>query len=421
MLPKIIIVGAGFGGLEVAKGLKNVKAQITVFDANNHHLFQPLLYQVATAGLSPSDIASPIRHILWKDKNIDVRLERITGVDVHKKEVIAGLDRQPYDYLVIATGATHGYFGHPDWGKFAPGLKSISDATFIRKKILLAFEKAELETQPEARETLLTFVIVGGGPTGVELAGAIAELAQKALAKEFHHVDPRSAKIILIEAGDRVLSTFPEKLSARARQALEKLGVQVRLNARVTQVDQTGVWVGADHILSKTVLWAAGVVASPAGQWLGVEMDRAGRVKVNEDLTVPGHPDIYVIGDTASVVIDDKPLPGVSPVAMQEGRFVAKILGKRIQRGHNDPGLKSKFVYKNKGNLATVGRKFAVADLGFVQLSGFVAWFAWILVHIYYLIGFRNRLLVIIQWAWAYLTFQRGARLIQDSLPEDEA
>jgi len=382
--------------------------QVIVLDSSNFHLFQPLLYQVATAGLSPADIASPIRHILRRQKNADVQLKTVTGVDTAKNEVIAGVERIPFDFLVVATGARHSYFGHEQWEKNAPGLKSISDATKIRRNILLAFERAELEGDEKKRQALLTFVIVGGGPTGVELAGAIAELSQTALAKEFRHVDPRTAKVIVIEAGPRVLASFPEKLSHKALGALSSLGVDVRTGSRVTHVDFDGVWLGENQILSKNVIWAAGVIASPAGQWLQTKNDGAGRVIVSPDLSIPGHRNIYVIGDTACVVINGKPLPGVSPVAMQEGRYVARLI--KMKTAGEDSS--KPFFYKDKGNLATVGRKFAVADLGFVKLSGFVAWVAWLLVHIYFLIGFQNRILVLIQWAWAYLTFQRGARLI---------
>jgi len=406
--PRIVIVGAGFGGLEVAKHLKNVQAKVTVIDGRNYFLFQPLLYQVATAGLSPADIASPIRSVLRRNKNTDVIMKRVVGVDTSLQEVITDGERFHYDYLILATGAHHGYFGHNNWEKFAPGLKSISDATKIRRNILLAFEAAEFESDPVKREALLTFVIVGAGPTGVELAGAISELSRRALTSDFRHIDPRSAKIILVEASPRILASFPEKLSLRARQALERHGVQIKTQSRVQEISANGVRVGSEEILSKTVIWAAGVVASPAGKWINTEVDQVGRIKVRENLSVPGFDNIFAIGDTAAFFQDGGLLPGVSPVAMQEGRYVARLIRSRL----SGRDFNSHFRYFNKGNLATVGRSFAVADLGVFKFSGYFAWITWIIVHIYYLIGFRNRILVIIQWAWAYLTFKPGARLI---------
>ncbi|MBI3557010.1 MAG: NAD(P)/FAD-dependent oxidoreductase [Deltaproteobacteria bacterium] len=408
-LPHVVIVGAGFGGLKAAARLRGVPAHVTVIDRSNHHLFQPLLYQVATAGLSPADIAQPIRNILKRNENTEVLMDEVTGVDVAARRVRLADREVPYDYLLLATGATHSYFNHPEWEKFAPGLKSIEDATTIRRKILLAFEAAEMEQDSEKRHALLTFVVVGAGPTGVELAGSIAELAHRALASDFRHINPQGARILLLEAGPRILASFSEKLAAKARRALEKLGVEARTGAKVEQVDAQGVLVSGERIAARTVIWAAGVRASAAARWLGVEADRAGRVKVQPDLTLPGHSDIFIIGDTATLNDEaGKPLPGTAPVAMQQGRYVAAVMARRIA-GKKPLGP---FHYVDKGNLATVGRSYAIAEIRKLRLSGFVAWITWLLVHILYLIGFRNRILVLIEWAWAYVTFQRGARLI---------
>jgi NADH:ubiquinone reductase (H+-translocating) len=408
--PHVVVVGAGFGGLSCVRALQGVPVRLTVIDRSNHHLFQPLLYQVATATLSPADIAVPIRHILRSEKNTDVMMAEVTAIEPSKKYLQAGGKEISYDYLVIATGAHHGYFGHEDWEKHAPGLKSIADATAIRQKILYAFELAEMEADPAKREELLTFVLVGGGPTGVEMAGAIAELSHRALAADFRRIDPRSAKIILVEAGPRILPPFPESLSLKAKETLERLGVDVWVNTKVEGVSATGVYIAGKLLPSRTVIWAAGVVASPAGKWLGVQTDRAGRVSVGPDLTVAKYPEIFVIGDTANSFDESgKPLPGIAPVAMQQGRYVASAIAARV----SEEGASLKpFRYWDKGNLATVGRSSAVCDLGKLKLSGWFAWVAWLAVHIYYLIGFRNRLMVLIEWAWAYLTFQRGARLI---------
>jgi len=414
--PRIVIIGAGFGGLEVAKNLKKAQAQIIVIDGRNYFLFQPLLYQVATAGLSPADIASPIRGVLRHQQNTDVVMKKVTGVDLQAQVVIAENEKISFDYLVLATGAHHGYFGHDNWENFAPGLKSISDATKIRRNILLAFEAAELEPDLEKRKALLTFVIVGAGPTGVELAGAISELSRRALASDFRHIDPRSAKIILIEASPQILASFSPGLSKKAAKALLKHGVEIRTNSRVGDINGEGVSIGSQKILAKTVIWAAGVVASPAGKWIDADVDYAGRIKVRQDLSVPGHRNIFAIGDTAAFIQDGKLLPGVSPVAMQQGRYLARLINAKIKGKE----FESEFHYFNKGNLATVGRSFAVADLGRVKFAGFFAWVAWLVVHIYYLIGFRNRLLVIIQWAWAYLTFKPGARLIVSPEEDDQ-
>jgi NADH dehydrogenase len=403
-------VGAGFGGLQAARALKNAPVQVTVIDRRNHHLFQPLLYQVATADLSPADISMPIRATLRRQRNAEVLLEEVTGVDVEGRRVLMGDRSLSYDYLVLATGAQHSYFGHEDWAPFAPGLKTNTDATAIRREILLAFEAAEKETNPEKRQALLTFVIVGGGPTGVELAGAIAELARKTLVPDFRHIDSSTSRIILVEATPRLLAAFPESLACKAQRELEHLGVEVRTGIAVKEVDADGVMIGDERVSARTVIWAAGVKASPAGKWLCAEVDRAGRVIVERDLTLPGHPEIFVIGDTASLTERGKPLPGLAPVAMQQGRYVARVIRRRLA------GSKERvpFHYRDKGNLATVGRSFAIADLGLIKLSGFIAWVAWLVVHIFYLIGFRNRLLVMIQWAWSYLTYQRGARLITE-------
>jgi len=406
--PRVVIVGAGFGGLSAAKALDGSAFDVTVIDRHNYHLFQPLLYQVATAALSPAEIASPIRAILSRAQNVNVMLGKVSGVDTQRREVLAEGRRVPYDYLILATGAQHAYFGHGDWAAFAPGLKTIDDATYIRRRILLAFEKAESETDPAERKRLLNFVIVGGGPTGVEMAGAIAELANRALAQDFRSIDPRAARIILVEAAPRLLTPFDPPLSEAAKTSLEQLGVEVRLGAPVTALDAKGVSMGAERIEASTVIWGAGVIASPAGQWLGAETDRAGRVKVTPDLSVPNHPDIFVIGDTAA--IDDangNPLPGVAPVAKQQGNYVAALLIAR-QKGETV----APFRYRDLGSLATIGRKRAVIQMGRLKLKGFFAWLLWCVAHIYYLIGFRNRFVVAISWLWNYLTFQRATRLI---------
>jgi NADH dehydrogenase len=412
MRKRVVIVGAGFGGLSAAKALANTAFDVTVIDQHNYHLFQPLLYQVATAGLSPADIASPIRGILARAPNVSVILGRVSGIDTARREVLADGRRVPYDTLILATGAQHAYFGHGDWAAHAPGLKTIDDATYIRRRILLAFEKAETETDPVERARLLNFVIVGGGPTGVEMAGAIAELANRALAEDFRAIDPRSARIILVEAAPRLLTPFDPPLSEAARTSLEHLGVEVRTGAPVTALDDVGVSIGqgseATRIETRTVVWAAGVMASPAGQWLGAETDRAGRVKVAPDLSVPGHPDIFVIGDTAALNdAKGNTLPGVAPVAKQQGQYLAKLLLAR-QAGKTLPP----FRYRDYGILATIGRKRAVIQMGRFKLTGFLAWVLWSVAHIYFLIGFRNRFVVALNWLWNYVTFQRGTRLI---------
>ena len=406
---RIVIVGGGFGGLWAAHALQHAPVQVTVIDRRNHHLFQPLLYQVATAGLSPADIAVPIRSILRRRKNLSVLMAEVTGVDRAARVVETGSTRIPYDALVIATGTTHAYFGHDEWRRFAPGLKSVEDALFIRRRLLLAFEEAEAGSDAARRTALLTFIVIGGGPTGVELAGAIAELAHKALARDFRHIDPQQARIVLLEAGPRLLASFPDRLAARALRDLESLGVEVRLSTAVESVDEEGVVAGGGRLAARTVLWAAGVAASPAAGWLGADSDRAGRVKVEPNLAVPGAPEIFVIGDTA-LVLDaaGNPLPGVAPVAKQEGTFVARLLSARA-RGAPEP---MRFAYRNAGNLATIGRNRAVADFGWLRLTGFAGWLLWAAAHIFFLIGFRSRLMVATEWLWSYITFGRGARLI---------
>jgi NADH dehydrogenase len=405
---RVVIVGAGFGGLSATRALSGANVDITLIDRHNYHLFQPLLYQVATAGLSPSDIASPIRGIVSNQRNTRVVLGKVSGVDAPRREVLVEGRRIPYDDLIIATGAQHAYFGHDDWAAAAPGLKTIDDATYLRRRILLAFEKAETEGDAAERDALMTFVIVGGGATGVEMAGAIAELAKRALASDFRSIDPRNARIILIEAGPRLLPAFDPSLSEAARRSLEKLGVEVQLGAAVTGVDCAGVSLGNVRIAARTAMWAAGVMASPAGRWLGVETDRAGRVRVNPDLSVPDHPEIFVIGDTALALdTESRPLPGVAPVAKQQGQYVGRLLRARVLGTSLPP-----FRYSDFGSLSTIGRKSAVAQIGNLKLAGFVAWLLWSVAHIYFLIGFRSRAIVAMNWIWNYLTFQCGTRLI---------
>jgi len=405
--PRVVIIGAGFGGLSTAKRLAKAPFNVTIVDRHNYHLFQPLLYQVATAGLSPGDIASPIRGILHQQRNTKVILAKVSGIDTACREVVAEGRRIPYDYLVIATGAEHAYFGH-DWSSYAPGLKTIDDATYLRRRILLAFERAETEPDADERRRLLNFVVVGGGPTGVEMAGAIAELAKRALAADFRSIDPRCARIILIEAGPRLLAPFSPALSEAARRSLEQLGVEIRLDARVTDCDCSSVSLGNERLQTRTIVWAAGVKAAPVAGWLGAESDPAGRVKVKADLSVPGHPDIFVIGDAAAATgVDGKPLPGVAPVAKQQGWYVANLLTARAE-GRTLPA----FRYRDVGSMATIGRKRAVAQIGAFKVTGLVAWLLWSMAHIYFLIGFRNRLAVAMHWCWNYVTFQRGMRLI---------
>ncbi|HZS85600.1 MAG TPA: NAD(P)/FAD-dependent oxidoreductase [Stellaceae bacterium] len=406
--PRIVVIGAGFGGLSAARALAHAPVEVTLIDHHNYHLFQPLLYQVATAALSPADIATPIRAILRRQRNATILLARVSGIDPAARIIETETRRIPYDVLVVATGARHAYFGHDEWESVAPGLKTIDDATGIRRRILLAFERAEQVADAAERRRLLTFLIIGAGPTGVELAGALAELGRKALAADFRNIDPRDTRVVLVEAGPRILAAFPESLSAAAKRALEGLGVEVLLGQPVTRCDADGVELGERRIEARTILWAAGVEASPAAKWLGAEHDRAGRVLVGPDLTLPGHPEIFVIGDTALARDGTgKPLPGVAPVAKQQGAYVARAIKNRLAGRPTPP-----FRYRDYGNLATIGRRAAVADFGVLRLSGRIAWLLWGAVHIFFLIGFRNRVAVLLDWLWAYLTFQRGARLI---------
>ncbi|MEO8217145.1 MAG: NAD(P)/FAD-dependent oxidoreductase [Acidobacteriota bacterium] len=404
---RVVIIGGGFGGLTAAKRLRRTAVQITLVDQRNHHLFQPLLYQVATAALNPADIATPIRSVLSSQRNVEVLLDRATGIDRVAKKVILAGGELTYDYLVIGTGATHSYFGHPEWAENAPGLKSIEDALEIRRRVLLAYEAAEREATSD-QAPWLTFVVVGGGPTGVELAGALAEISRHTLSRDFRHIDPADAKVILLEGEDRVLPVYPPSLSQKAKRQLQGLGVEVRTGRRVTAIDREGVSIGDERIEARTVLWAAGVQASPLARALDVPLDSAGRVLVREDLTVPGDDAVFVIGDLAAVTQDDGTfVPGVAPSAIQEGAHTADNIRRLIRGQPTKP-----FRYWNKGSLATIGRAAGVADLGRLRLSGAVAWLAWLMIHIFFLIGFRNRVLVLIQWAWSYLTYQRGARLI---------
>jgi NADH dehydrogenase len=407
-LPHIVIIGGGFGGLYAARALKHAPAQVTLIDRRNHHVFQPLLYQVAMAALSPGDIASPIRWILRRQNNVQVLLAEARAIDVPNKRVILGDGELAYDFLIVASGATHAYFGHDDWRDRAPGLKTLDDALEMRRRVLLAFERAERESNADRRRALLTFVLIGGGPTGVELAGALAEIAHKSLARDFRHFDPSSARIILIEAGPALLSAFPPRLRDAARNDLERLGVEVITGAAVTDVQDGVVVAGERRIEAATILWAAGVAASPLGSTLGAKLDRAGRVFVKPDLTIDRHPEVFVIGDLAVVTGEDgKPLPGVAQVAIQTGRHAAHNIMRALDRQPYRP-----FRYKNLGNMATIGRASAVADFETFTMKGWPAWLAWLFVHILNLIGFRNRLVVLVQWAWAYITYQRGIRLI---------
>jgi len=407
--PHVVIIGGGFGGLTATQALARSPVRVTLIDKTNHHTFQPLLYQVAMAGLSPADIAQPIRSIVHRQLNATVLMAEVSRVDLAARTV--RLDDGtvlPWDFVIVACGADTSYFGHDDWAKEAPGLKSLEDAVDIRQRVLLAFELAEREQDPKRREELLSFVVIGGGPTGVELAGALAELARFVLDRDFRSIDPSETRVRLLEAGPRILASFPEDLSERAVAQLHELGVEVRTSARVSSIEPGGVRLGEDRIACSVVLWAAGVRANPLTKTLGVALDRADRVLVNDDLSVPGHPRAFVIGDAALVRgKDGKPLPGVSPVAMQEARAVAQSIGRSIDGQEPKP-----FHYTDKGSMATIGRSRAVAMVGRVRLSGWIAWLAWLLVHIFYLIGFKNRLVVMINWAWSYVTYRRGARLI---------
>ena len=406
--PHVVIIGGGFGGLYAARALKRVPVRVTLLDRRNHHLFQPLLYQVATAALSPGDIASPIRWILRRQSNVEVLLADAVSVDVSRRKVVLTDDETDYDYLIVATGATHAYFGHDEWRPVAPGLKTLEDALGIRRRVLLAFERAEREPDPERRAALLTFVVIGGGPTGVEMAGALAEISRQSLARNFRHFDPGSARIVLLEGGPHLLGGFPDSLRAFALKDLQRLGVVVRLNSIVSGVSPGVVRIGAESIAAETVLWAAGVAASSIGRWLGAPLDRAGRVRIQPDLTIPDHPEVFVIGDLAT--LDDRngrPLPGVAQVAIQMGQHAVRNILRSIER----QPLRA-FEYKDLGNMATIGRASAIADFGSFKLTGSVAWLAWLFVHLLNLIGFRNRLVVLVQWAWAYFSYQRAIRLI---------
>jgi len=412
----VVIVGGGFGGLYAARALRDVDVEVTLLDRRNHHVFQPLLYQVATAALSPGDIASPIRWILRHQKNVEVLLAEVRRVDAARRVLVLDHGEMSYDFLILATGATHAYFGHDEWQVAAPGLKTLEDALEIRRRVLLAYEHAERESDPAKRAALLTFVVIGGGPTGAEMAGALAEISRQSLARNFRHFDPSSARIILIEAGPSILSTFPETLREAATHDLQRLGVEVRTGRAVTGVSNGRVEVGSDSIAAATVLWAAGVAASPVGATLGVPTDRAGRVLVQPDLTIPGHRELFVIGDLASVpAANGKPLPGVAQVAIQTGRHAAANIRRALA---GQPYLP--FVYKDLGNMATIGRASAIADFGWLRLKGWIAWLAWLFVHIMNLIGFRNRLVVLVQWAWAYFSYQRAIRLITSRDPRGE-
>jgi NADH:ubiquinone reductase (H+-translocating) len=408
--PQVVIVGAGFGGLEAAKALRRAPVDITVLDGHNHHCFQPLLYQVATAALSPAEVAWPIRHILRRQRNATVLMAEVIGIDTAARRVLTAVGAVPYDFLIVATGATHSYFGHDEWAPVAPGLKRIEDALHIRRELLIAFEQAEVASDPAERRRLLTFVIVGGGPTGVEMAGAIAEIARHTLVKDFRRIDPSTARIILVEAGPRILPAMPENLSDYAGQALTRMGVEVMTSTRVTKCDAGGVDLEQGRIDSRTLIWAAGVVASPAALWLNAAHDRAGRVTVAKDLSVSGHPEIFVIGDTAAVQ-DEKgrPVPGIAPAAKQMGRYAGKLIAARIVGTSMPP-----FRYRHMGDLATIGRRAAVVSFHGFKLKGFIAWLFWGVAHIYFLIGLKNRFIVAFTWFWDFITFNRGARLITE-------
>jgi NADH:ubiquinone reductase (H+-translocating) len=413
--PKVVIVGAGFGGLTAARRIARLPVQVTVVDRRNHHTFQPLLYQVATAGLSPGEIAAPIRSILRARPNVQVLLEEVVDFNLEQKKVITKEQVLDYDFLIIASGATHAYFGHEEWEPVAPGLKTIEDALEIRRRVLLAFELAERQTAEGRTASPLQFVVIGGGPTGVELAGTLAEIARHALNHEFRNIDPKLSRILLIEGGPRVLPAYSEELSRKAEDQLRRLGVEVRTSHMVTGIEPGAVWTGNERISSPVILWAAGVAASPLGRKLRASVDRAGRVLVQPDLSLPGHPEVFVIGDLAALPDENgKLLPGVAQVAIQQGNWVAETIARDLE---NQP--RHRFHYHDKGSLATIGRAAAVAQFGKFELSGYFAWLAWLFIHIFFLIGFRNRLLVMIQWAWSYLTYERGARLItgSDELP----
>ena len=419
-IPHVVIVGGGFGGLYAARTLGNKPVNVTLIDKTNHHVFQPLLYQVATASLSPEQITAPLRSVVRNYRNIEVLMSEVKGVDTVNQKVLLDEVEVPYDYLILATGGRHSYFGHPEWEQFAPGLKAITDATTVRRNILLAFEAAEIEMDEDKRRALMTFVLVGGGPTGVEMSGQIAEIAHRALTTDFRHIDPSWARVLLIESGPRILGGFHESLAAKSQKYLEKMGVEVRTNARVENITQDTVTVNGERLGYGSVLWAAGNMASPAGKWIGAELTKAGQAKIGPHLTVPGHDNIFVIGDTAAFMQDGKPLPGVAQPAIQMGKYAAKMI---IHRVTGKPDLPP-FRYFDKGNMATIGRRFAIYDLdelktpsgkrifGSIRFGGFFAWLMWLGIHITYLVGFGNRLFVILNWMASYLTFARGARLI---------
>ena len=409
--PRVLIIGGGFGGIAAAQALKRAQVAVTLIDRTNHFIFQPLLYQVATAALAPSDITAPIRWILRRHRNAEVLMAEVREIDPQRRVVRIDdeLREIPFDYLIVATGSRHAYFGHNEWEPYAPGLKAIEDASEIRRRFLLAFENAEKANDEKDREELLTFVVVGGGPTGVELAGAMPYIAKKALAPDFRRTDTRKTRVVLVEAGPRILPTFPEDLAARAARDLNDLGVEVRVGSQVTGVDAQGVSIGSEKIRARTVFWAAGNLASPLGKYMGMQLDRAGRIQVSPDLSVPGHPNIFVVGDLATLVQDGRLIPGVGPAAIQEGRAAARNILRELRREPRKP-----FRYFNKGDLATIGRSRAIADLGWIRFSGWFAWVFWLFVHIMYLVGFRNRIVVLFEWAYAYFTSQAGVRLITD-------
>ncbi len=405
--PHVLVIGGGFGGLWATRALARAPVRITLVDRSNHHLFQPLLYQVATAGLSAPDIAAPLRHLLREQENVEVRLDEVRTIDTTQRRVTLDGGTLDYDFLIVATGAAHTYFGHDDWSRFAPGLKTLDDAFVVRRKVLEAFEVAEREPDATARAALLNFVIIGGGPTGVELAGTLAEIARHTLRHEFRRINPRDARIILVEAGPRVLPSMPESLSQNAQRQLARLGVEVHVGEAVTAIDANGVEFGGRRVETETVLWAAGVAASPLGRQLSAQCDRAGRVPVEPDLSLPGHPDVFVVGDLATVMQDGKPVPGIAPAAKQMGHYVAEAIRARLAGRTTKP-----FRYHDYGNLATIGRMAAVVDLRGFHLSGLIAWWFWLIAHVFFLIGFRNRIMVLIDWAWSYWTYKRHARII---------
>ena len=417
--PHVVMIGGGFAGINAAKALARAPVRVTVVDRKNHHTFQPLLYQVALAVLSPAEIASPIRSVLRRSRNVQVLLGEVTGFDLqHRRVQAAGQGTSyelSYDYLVVAAGVTHAYFGHPEWERLAPGLKTIEDATEIRRRVLLAFENAEREAIAHGRQGSLNFVVIGAGPTGVELAGAISDISKRYMKDDFRGIDPTQARIILLEGGPRVLPAFPEDLSASAHRQLEELGVDVRTNAMVTGIEPGAVTVGGEKIPAAVVLWGAGVAASPLGKMLGAPTDRAGRVLVEPDLSLPGHPEVFVAGDLAAAkMADGRFVPGLAPAAIQMGRFVARQIRRAVEGQPREP-----FKYLDKGTLATIGRSKAVADLGRLHFSGYLAWMAWLFIHILFLIGFRNRLMVMAEWAWDYITYNHSARLITENRPEE--